>query len=113
MTHPERPDMYNDIQSIAEKIKQRRAQILIHSHIYYILNDNIVSDEQWQHWAFELAALQNDYPRHCAVTFFDKAFRDWTGAHGGSHLPLNDRWVAYKANRILQYHRQTYLGGKR
>ena len=98
-------DRCSPIQSIAEKIRQRRAQMLLHSHIYYVLNENIVSDEQWQAWAFELAALQNEHP-HVTVKFFEEAFRDWTGAHGGSHLPIGDRRVAYKAARLLQYHRQ-------
>ena len=89
------------LQTLAEKIKQRRAQMLIHSYIYYRLDDNIVSDHQWQHWAFELAKLQNENPNECKIGFFDKEFEGWTGAHGGSHLPLNAPYVQRVGRRIL------------
>ena len=39
---------------IAEKIQQRRLQILVHSCIYYELNGSSVSDKQWDTWAREL-----------------------------------------------------------
>lgn len=32
---------------IAELILQRRLQMLVHSYIYYELNDNIISDSTW------------------------------------------------------------------
>ena len=44
---------------IQELIKRRRAQMLIHSCIYYEMNTNIVSDDTWQKWADELESLQN------------------------------------------------------
>ena len=47
---------------IAELILQRRLQMLVHSYIYYELNDNIISDNTWSKWAVELADLQNKYP---------------------------------------------------
>ena len=47
---------------IAEKIQQRRVQMLVHSYIYYLMDDNIVADHKWSAWATELADLQNKYP---------------------------------------------------
>ena len=47
---------------IAEKIQQRRYQMLIHSCLYYHLNQNVISDKQWDAWARELRDLQNEYP---------------------------------------------------
>ena len=49
-------------EQIKEKIKQRRTQMLVHSCIYYELNDNIVPDSVWQKWADELRDLQNEHP---------------------------------------------------
>ena len=46
------------MRSIKELIKRRRLQLLIHSYIYYELNDNIVSDATWSKWAMELVKLQ-------------------------------------------------------
>ena len=92
------------LQTIPEKIKQRRAQMLIHSCIYYELNDNIVSDHQWQAWAFELEELQKKHPEHMNIGFYDKYFQDWDGATG-NHLPHRDSWVYNKALRLLRIER--------
>ena len=88
-------------ESIKTKIKQRRAQMLIHSCIYYELNDNIVSDHKWQQWADELQALQEQFPECCAIGFYDNDFKDWTGATG-NHLPHRDPWVLRKSMQILE-----------
>lgn len=79
-------------------IRRRRAQILVHSFIYYVLNDSIVSDHVWQEWADELESLQAWSPG--PVGFYDDAFSDWDGATG-CHLP-RDSWVAGKAIQILR-----------
>ena len=46
--------------SIKERIRQRRAQMLVHSCLYYELNENIVDDHTWQKWADELEVLQRE-----------------------------------------------------
>lgn len=74
--------------------------MLIHSCLYYELDTNIVSDHQWQAWANELAALQNDYPQDCNINFYDKEFEGWNGSTG-HHLPIQDPWVFGKAVYIL------------
>jgi hypothetical protein len=91
--------------TVREIIRQRRAQMLIHSCIYYVLDDNIVSDHKWQAWAFELAKLQDENPSECKLNFFDEYFVGWTGATGGSHLPLKNGWVYRKAQWLLQHER--------
>lgn len=88
------------IQTLEERIKQRRAQMLVHSCIYYELNDNIVSDHQWQRWADELEALQKEHPDRCNIKFYDHYFKDWDGATG-NHLPHRDPWVMRKALYLL------------
>lgn len=85
-----------------ELIRRRRAQMLIHSCIYYELNDNIVSDDTWQKWADELEQLQKQEKNH-AIGFYDTVFVDWTGATG-NHLPHRDPWVISKAKYILDIH---------
>lgn len=75
--------------------------MLIHSHIYYELDDNIVDDHTWQRWADELAELQNENPDKCKIGFYDKEFENWNGA-SGAFLPLRDPWVAGKAAYVLK-----------
>ena len=61
------------MQTIEEKIKQRRSQMLIHSYLYYWRDLLVISDEKWQKWADELALLQKSHPE--PIGFYDKSFR--------------------------------------
>ena len=69
-------------QTIQEKIRQRRRQMLVHSYIYYELNQNIVSDHQWAEWAKELQELQQKYPKESAEVEEYDQFKDWDGSSG-------------------------------
>ena len=42
-------------------IKRRRLQLIVHSCIYYRLNDNLISDATYDKWARELAKLHQKY----------------------------------------------------
>ena len=90
---------------IIEKIRQRRKQMLIHSCIYYELNDNIVSDHKWQEWAEELAKLQTEHPDCCEIGYYDKAFKDWDGTTGAM-LPYREHGIFSNARWLLQYHKE-------
>ena len=85
---------------IAEKIQQRRLQMLIHSCIYYEMDQNIISDRQWDIWAKELRQLQNDYPDISRRVEWYTDFKDWD-ASTGAFLPLKDKWVVRKAKWLL------------
>jgi hypothetical protein len=98
-----------DVDSIKSKIRQRRAQMLIHSCIYYTLDSNIISDHKWQEWADELELLQRENSDCCKIDFFDFEFHDWTGATG-NHLPLQDPWVMAKAKWLMEYHNENRTG---
>ncbi len=69
-------------QTIKEKILQRRRQMLVHSYIYYELNQNIVSDHQWAKWAKELEQLQKDYPKESSEVMYYEDFKNWDGSSG-------------------------------
>jgi hypothetical protein len=71
---------------IKSLIRRRRAQMLVHSYLYYHADDSIVSDIVWQEWADELTKLQTDNPKLCKIGFYDKEFKDWDGSTG-MHLP--------------------------
>ena len=85
---------------IEELIKRRRAQMLIHSYLYYWKDDPIVSDYQWQLWAEELTELQES--SHQDIGFYDKEFKDWDGSTG-SHLS-QDAWVRWKSTQVYRNH---------
>lgn len=87
------------MQTISEKIKQRRRQILVHSYIYYELNDNIVSDHKWASWAKELQTLQSLYPKESKETEYADEFKNFDGSSGAF---LNfDENIKKIANHLL------------
>ena len=85
---------------IKSKIRQRRSQMLVHSRIYYVLDENIVSDDTWQKWANELRDLQEQYPEYCKINFYDREFSTWNG-DSGAFLPLNDPYVVNKTQQVI------------
>ena len=92
--------------SIAKLITRRRRQILVHSVIYYRLNDNIISDQQWSEWALELENLQTKYPDIASECPLADAFEGFDHSTG-ENLPLDDPWALSKAQYLLM------LRGKR
>ena len=89
------------------RIRQRRRQMLVHSYIYYMFNENIVSDDVWQRWANELVRLQKEYGTK--AHFHDSVFTGWTG-DTGAHLP-HDHQTVLVAARLLHY-RDNPIGTK-
>lgn len=87
-------------QSVEEKIKQRRLQILVHSCIYYKYNENIISDAKWNEWAKELVELQKQYPKESKLTIYAKDFQDFDGSTG-FNLPIHDDNIQRVANILL------------
>lgn len=90
---------------IAELIQQRRIQMLVHSCIYYNMDENVVSDEVWQKWARELVDLQTNHPEISQKVWWYEAFKDWD-ASTGAFLPLDDPWVINKAQALLARNRK-------
>lgn len=86
---------------IAEKIQQRRLQILVHSCIYYELNKNIVSDATWDRWAKELVLLQSQHPMIAKEVIWADVFEGFDGSTGFD-LPIKDEWVVNKAKQLCR-----------
>lgn len=95
--------MVNDI---SELINRRRRQILIHSAIYYELNDNIIDDRTWSKWALELVDLQKKYPEIAEKCVYAEEFRDFDGSTG-FHLPINSEEILNKATELLNTYKRT------
>lgn len=90
---------------IAELINRRRRQLLVHSVIYYELNDSLISDHTWSQWAVELDKLQKKYPDIAAKCPYAEAFSDFNPSTG-YNLPLDDLWALSVARRLIQYRDQ-------
>lgn len=87
-------------QRIADLIKRRRLQILVHSCIYYHMDENIITDKQYDTWARELQKLQEDHPLISAKVIWNEAFKGYD-ASTGFDLPITDPWVIRKAEYLI------------
>jgi hypothetical protein len=83
----------------AELIKRRRLQMLVHSCLYYCLNENIWDDHTFDKNAKELAVLLKEDPDVYSDRF-DEYFKGWDGS-SGFHLPHRDSWVLSAAQNLL------------
>ena len=91
---------------IAALIHRRRQQILVHSVLYYRMNENLIDDTTWSRWALQLEDLQNKYPKISEKVPLNEEFRNFDHSTG-SDLPLDNPWAVNKARYLL------YLRGER
>lgn len=89
---------------VACKIQQRRLQILVHSYIYYKLDDNIVSDAQWSSWAKELCIMTEAYPDIAKKVIYADQFKNFDGSTGMDFI--YDPWIINKAKLLLSCQRK-------
>jgi len=85
---------------MGELIKRRRLQMLVHSCLYYALDENIWTDHQYDAAAKELAVLLRENPDAYSDRF-DEYFEEWDGSTG-FHLPNRDSWVLAAAQNLLK-----------
>lgn len=71
---------------VAELLNRRRRQILVHSIIYYKMDDNLISDSAWSAWATELEELQKKYPDIAAKVPYAEEFKDFDHSTGRTCL---------------------------
>lgn len=86
-----KPWIYKTQNIISSFITRRRRQILVHSYIYYMRDDNLIDDSTWSKWSEQLVDITDAYPeiaKQCdfsdAFEFFDGstgAFWDWTSTY--------------------------------
>ncbi len=106
---------------VIAKISQRRGQILIHSCIYYKMDNNIWTDEEYDRYARELIDLIRKYPEEAKEARFAKEFENWDKENrekdstyfvSGYDLPIYGEWVARTAGWLLRYHKEVVLNVK-
>lgn len=64
-------------------IDHLQRKIIVHSYIYYELNNNVLTDQQYDKLSKELTALKQDYPDLWKNSEYYKQFTDeYNGATG-------------------------------
>lgn len=90
---------------IREVIKQRRRQILVHSFLYYQLNENVISDHQFDKFCNDLVDLQMKFPKESKEVEYYDAFKDFDGS-SGYDLPYSDPDIQNAGLHLLDIHRR-------
>ena len=81
-------------QTILEKINQRERQLLVHCCLYYGMNVNIISDDTYDKFSFDLADLIKEHPNAFKKSVYYYEFRNFDPSTG---LGLN-----YKKPEIIK-----------
>ena len=93
---------------IKELIKRRRNQLLIHSYIYFKLDDSIISNYKYDEWVRELRTLQKEYPFLSQNTELYEEFKDIDSLGFGASLPFEQfSTLDQRARNLLErYHQE-------
>lgn len=81
-----------DLISVQDRIDFLQRFIIVHSYIYYELNNNVISDKYYDEKAKELTKLKTEYPELWKQSMYYEQFGDnYNGATGFTlYHDLND-----------------------
>lgn len=88
-----------------EWVNRRQRQILVHSFLYYQLNENIISDYTFDLWSKELAEVMQNEPELVKQSVYYEAFKDFDGS-SGYNLPYSHPDIQDAGMRLLNYVKQ-------
>ena len=87
---------------ILELISRRRRQILVHSFLYYQLNESLIDDYTFDTWSKELVNLQSHYPTEAMKSVYAKDFKDFDSS-SGYDLPYSRMEIQTVGHRLLNF----------
>lgn len=91
--------MYGSI----EWMNRRQRQILVHSFLYYQLNENIISDSDFDKWSKELYEAMKENPEIAKQTVYYKDFLEFDGS-SGYDLPYANPEIQSTGFKLLKIH---------
>lgn len=77
-----KPWIFSTQRIVSSFINRRQRQILVHSYIYYVLDQNLIDDYTWSKWAQELVDISAAYPDIAAQSEFANDFEGFDGSTG-------------------------------
>lgn len=92
-------------QELIELINRRERQLLVHSFLYYQLNESIISDYTFDQWSKELVELKEKHPEEFKQSVYAKEFEDFDGS-SGFDLPYSYPDVQNTGYMLLNIHRE-------
>jgi len=84
-----------------QELNHRERQVLIHAYLYYKLNKNIVGDDLYDHFSFDLDRLIKKYPEDFKKSVFYESFKEFNPS-SGYYLNYDQPWVRDKAFWLLK-----------
>lgn len=90
---------------ILELMNRRERQLLVHSFLYYQMNENIISDHTFDQWSKEMADLIKEHPETFKQTVYYEGFKDFDGSTG-AFLPYTLAEIHTTGHRLLKYHKK-------
>jgi len=85
-----------------EWINRRERQLLVHSFLYYQLNENIISDHTFDKWSKELAQAIIDHPETFKQSVYAEGFKNFDGS-SGYDLPFHLPEIQNAGYRLLKF----------
>lgn len=85
-----------------EWINRRQRQLLVHSFLYYQLNENIINDHIFDLWSKELAAAKLEHPELFNQSVYAAGFKEFDGS-SGYDLPFHLPEIQNAGYRLLNY----------
>lgn len=85
--------------------------MLVHSYLYYQLNETIIDDHTFDRWARELVALQDEYPEISKTVIYYDEFKDFDGS-SGYDLPYSMPNIQSTGNALLKYRSNVRVNSK-
>jgi NAD-dependent DNA ligase adenylation domain len=95
---------------LLELMNRRQRQILVHSFLYYQLNENIISDHTFDLWSKELAELIKNYPDTFKQSVYYEGFKEFDGS-SGYDLPYSIPDIQNTGYKLLKLHSRYKKGG--
>ena len=87
-------------------MEQRERQIIVHSYIYYELNDNIISDDHWAALGKDLVRLRERFPEEFELTKYAELFANFDASTGyGLYSKDSEYWHA-QAKWLIEMNQQ-------
>ncbi|MDF3555545.1 hypothetical protein LAV92_28190 [Bacillus cereus] len=88
---------------LLEWMNRRQRQILVHSFLYYQLNENIISDSDFDKWSKELYEAMKENPDVAKRSVYYKDFLEFDGS-SGYDLPYANPEIQNTGFRLLKIH---------
>ncbi len=92
-------------QNIVSRIEYLRKKLLVHSIIYYRLDESLIADDKWAEWALELENLVREHPEEGQNSFLAEEFKDFDHSTG-YNLPLETPWAVDVAMNLVLYNQK-------